>query len=211
MNFLDPSLESYVAKHSEQEPKLLKNLARETNLKVIQPRMLSGNYQGRLLALISKLKSPKKILEIGTYTGYSALCLAEGLQQGGCIDTIDLNEELVDMQSRYFDESGYGSKIIQHIGNAKDVIPNIQGVFDLVFIDADKEQYPLYFDLIINRVNKGGLIIADNVLWSGKVLGNSNEQATKSLQEFNKKVVEDNRVETVLLPIRDGLTLMRKV
>jgi len=210
MNFLAENLEAYVQQHSEQEPDLLQELARETHLKVLQPRMLSGAYQGRLLALISKLITPKHILEIGTFTGYSALCMAEGLHENGRIDTIDVDEELKDLQRRYFDASSYGKQIFQHLGNATDIIPTLNGSFDLVFIDADKEQYPLYFDLIIDRIQTGGLIIADNVLWSGKVVTNATDEATKALQEFNKKVVEDTRVETVLLPVRDGLTLIRK-
>ena len=211
MNFLDSNLEAYVAKHTEQEPILLQKLARETQLKVLQPRMLSGAYQGRLLALLSKLASPKRILEIGTYTGYSALCLAEGLQTDGQIDTIDKNEELSDMQRRYFDASGYGNRICQHLGNASEIIPTIKGTFDFVFIDADKEQYPLYFDLIVDRLRSGGLIIADNVLWSGKVMEIAVDEATRSLQFFNKKVASDKRVETLILPVRDGLTLLRKL
>ncbi|MDA0779563.1 MAG: O-methyltransferase [Bacteroidetes bacterium] len=210
MNFLAENLETYVQQHSEQEPDLLQELARETHLKVLQPRMLSGAYQGRLLSLISKLIKPKHILEIGTFTGYSALCMAEGLHENGRIDTIDVDEELTDLQRRYFDASSYGKQIFQHLGNAADIIPTLNGNFDLVFIDADKEQYPLYFDLIIDRVQTGGLIIADNVLWSGKVVTNATDEATQTLQQFNKKVVEDTRVETVLLPVRDGLTLMRK-
>lgn len=211
MNFLAENLEAYVQQHSEQEPELLQQLARETHLKVLQPRMLSGAYQGRLLALISKLITPKHILEIGTFTGYSALCMAEGLHANGRIDTIDVDEELTDMQRRYFDASGYGKQIFQHLGNAAEIIPALNGDFDLVFIDADKEQYPLYFDLIIDRINAGGLIIADNVLWSGKVVTNAADEATQALQLFNMKMVEDTRVETVLLPVRDGLTLIRKI
>ena len=210
MNFLDENLETYVQQHSEQEPELLQQLARETHLKILQPRMLSGAYQGRLLALLSKLISPKQILEIGTYTGYSALCMAEGLNPNGRIDTIDINEELMDIQRRYFDTAGFGKQITQHLGNAAEIIPSIKGTFDLVFIDADKEQYPRYFDLIVDRVRSGGLIIADNVLWSGKVVNTAKDEATKALQVFNKKVTEDPRVETVLLPVRDGLTLIRK-
>lgn len=211
MNFIDEKLESYVLKHSEKEPELLHKLARETHLKVLQPRMLSGAYQGRLLALMAKLIIPKKVLEIGTYTGYSALCLAEGLHPEGQIDTIDINEELADIQRRYFDASEYGNQIVQHLGNAADIIPTLKGNFDFVFIDADKEQYPYYFDLIVDRVQTGGLIIADNVLWSGKVISKGNDEATLALQHFNKKVAEDTRVETVLLPVRDGLTLLRKI
>lgn len=210
MNFLDENLEAYVQQHSEQEPELLQQLARETHLKILQPRMLSGVYQGRLLALLTKLISPKQILEIGTYTGYSALCMAEGLNPNGRIDTIDINEELMDIQRRYFDTAGFGKQITQHLGNAAEIIPSIKGTFDLVFIDADKEQYPRYFDLVVNRVRSGGLIIADNVLWSGKVVNTAKDEATKALQVFNKKVTEDPRVETVLLPVRDGLTLIRK-
>jgi caffeoyl-CoA O-methyltransferase len=210
MNFLDKNLEAYVQQHSQQEPELLQQLARETHLKVLQPRMLSGAYQGRLLALITKLISPKRILEIGTFTGYSALCMAEGLQSDGRIDTIDIDEELTDMQRRYFDTSGYGHQIVQHLGNAADIIPSLKGTFDMAFIDADKEQYPLYFDLIIDRIQTGGLIIADNVLWSGKVISKATDEATTALKQFNKKVAEDSRVETLLLPIRDGLTLLRK-
>ena len=211
MNFLDENLEAYVQQHSEQEPELLQELGRETHLKVLQPRMLSGAYQGRLLSLISKLITPKHILEIGTFTGYSALCMAEGLHANGRIDTIDVDEELTEMQRRYFDASGYGKQIFQHLGNAAEIIPTLNGNFDLVFIDADKEQYPLYFDLIIERIQAGGLIIADNVLWSGKVVTNATDEATQALQLFNKKMVEDTRVETVLLPVRDGLTLIRKI
>lgn len=210
MNFLDENLEAYVQKHTDKEPELLQELARETHLKILQPRMLSGPYQGRLLALISKLIAPKHILEIGTYTGYSALCMAEGLQINGRIDTIEIDEELTDIQRRYFEASGYGNQIFQHLGNATEIIPSLNGGFDLVFIDADKEQYPKYFDLIIDRLKTGGLIITDNVLWSGKVITEATDAATKALQVFNKKVAEDARVETVLLPVRDGLTLMRK-
>ena len=211
MNFLAENLEAYVQQHSEQEPKLLQQLARETHLKVLQPRMLSGAYQGRLLALISKLITPKHILEIGTFTGYSALCMAEGLHANGRLDTIDVDEELTDMQRRYFDASGYGKQIFQHLGNAAEIIPTLNGNFDLVFIDANKEQYPLYFDLIIDRIKAGGLIVADNVLWSGKVVTNATDEATQALQLFNTKMVKDKRVETVLLPVRDGLTLIRKI
>ena len=211
MNFLDPNLELYLEKHSEQEPELLQKLSRETHLKVLQPRMLSGAYQGRLLSLLSQLTSPKRILEIGTYTGYSALCLAEGLQADGQIDTIDKNEELTDMQRRYFNAYGFGKHIVQHLGNAAKIIPSIKGTFDFVFIDADKEHYPLYFDLIVDRVCSGGLIIADNVLWSGKVMDAAIDEATQSLKDFNRKVAKDSRVETVILPVRDGLTLLRKI
>ena len=210
MNFIAKNLEEYVANHSEQEPILLQELARETHLKVLQPRMLSGAYQGRLLAMLSKLIAPKQVLEIGTFTGYSALCLSEGLHVNGHINTIDINEELSDMQQKYFKAAGVADQITQHLGNASELIPKIEGDFDLVFIDADKEQYPLYFDLIVDRVSSGGLIIADNVLWSGKVLEEADDEATKALKIFNKKVVDDTRVDPLLLHIRDGLTLLRK-
>lgn len=213
MDFLDDNLLEYVTKHSEDEPQLLKELNKETWQKVLQPRMLSGHYQGRLLSLISKLCHPKSILEIGTYTGYSALSLAEGLAKDGVFHTIDRNEELHDLQRKYFDKSGYGEQIKQYTGDARNIIPEIEGNFDLVFIDADKSSYPKYFELIIDRLNTGGLILSDNVLWSGKVIEklDPKDKDTKALLEYNKLLKEDKRVETVILPIRDGLTLSRKV
>jgi predicted O-methyltransferase YrrM len=192
------------------ESDLLKALDRETHQKVLQPRMLSGSYQGRLLALLAKMIGPKKILEVGTYTGYATLCLAEGLTTGGSIDTIDHNEELADMQRRYFDQSPYGSQIVQHLGEAKDILKTLTGPYDLVFLDADKENYPHYFDLIIDKLETGGILLSDNVLWSGKVLEKATDEATSSLQEYNHKINTDVRVETVVLPIRDGLTITRK-
>jgi predicted O-methyltransferase YrrM len=193
-----------------KESDLLKELDRETHQKVLQPRMLSGSYQGRLLALLAKMIGPKKILEVGTYTGYATLCMAEGLTTGGSIDTIDHNEELTDMQRRYFDQSPYGSQIIQHIGEAKDILKSLTGPYDLVFLDADKENYPHYFDLIIDKLEMGGVILSDNVLWSGKVLEKAADEATSALQEYNHKINTDVRVESVVLPIRDGLTITRK-
>jgi predicted O-methyltransferase YrrM len=193
-----------------EESDLLKALDRETHQKVLQPRMLSGSYQGRLLALLAKMIEPKKILEVGTYTGYATLCMAEGLATGGSIDTIDYNEELSDIQCRYFDQSPYRSQIVQHLGEAKDVIKTLTGPYDLVFLDADKENYPHYFDLIIDKLEKGGIILSDNVLWSGKVLEKATDEATSALQEYNHKINTDTRVETIILPIRDGLTITRK-
>jgi len=211
MHFLPQELDDYIVAHSEDEPELLQQLTRETYQKILQPIMLSGAYQGRILSMISKLAHPKTILEVGTFTGYATLCLAEGLQDSGVIHTIDINEELVDFQRKYFDASKYGSKIHQHLGNALNIIPTIDITFDLVFIDADKPNYVNYFNLIINKMNSGGIIISDNVLWHGKVLEsvNDNDAATKTLLEYNRLLKEDPRIETILLPIRDGLTISR--
>lgn len=212
MNFLPQELDDYVVSHSQDEPNLLQELNRETNQKILQPRMLSGHFQGRVLSMISKLLRPRTILEIGTYTGYSALCLAEGLQKDGRLHTIDINEELHDIQRKYFDKSSFGNQIIQHTGNALDIIPEIDASFDLVFIDADKENYSNYFHVVIDKLNKGGIILSDNVLWSGKVIQDvkPDDLPTKALIEYNELLKNDDRVETVLLPIRDGLTISRK-
>lgn len=211
MHFLSPSLENYIAENSQPEPPLLTELTRETHLKVVRPRMITGHYQGRVLSLLSKLIAPKTILEIGTYTGYSAICLAEGLAENGKIHTIDINEELFDLQRRYFDQSGFGRQIIQHVGDALDIIPTLEMTFDLVFIDAEKTQYDGYFEAVMNKCHSGSIILSDNVLWSGKVVEPlaKNDRATEALLEYNKKLANDIRVETVLLPIRDGLTLSR--
>lgn len=213
MNFIPAELELYVERHSEDEPQILADLNRETYQKILLPRMLSGHYQGRILSMLSKLISPKVILEIGTYTGYATLCLAEGLRKDGKIHTIDINEELFDFQRKYFDRSDWGSQIEQHLGDAVSIIPTINDVFDLVFIDADKENYLNYFELIIGKMNSGGVIISDNVLWSGKVLEEAkpNDLSTKVLQEYNSFLKNDSRVETLVLPIRDGLTVCRVV
>lgn len=213
MHFISEELEDYVAFHSEDEPQLLAELNRETHRKILQPRMLSGHFQGRVLSMIAKLVNPESILEIGTYTGYATLCLAEGLQIGGTIDTLDNNEELYDFQRKYFDKSEWSGNIHQHLGNALEIIPGLNKKFDLVFIDADKENYINYFEMIVPLMNKGGIILSDNVLWSGKVLEpvKANDKSTKILLEYNKILKEDTRVETVLLPIRDGLTVSRVV
>ncbi|MEW7280551.1 O-methyltransferase [Aquimarina sp. 2201CG1-2-11] len=213
MHFLPEALDTYVVQHTEKEPELLQQLSRETYQKILQPRMLSGPYQGRVLSMLSKLIGPKNILEIGTYTGYSALCLAEGMQKSGALHTIDINEELEDFQRKYFDLSPYGKQIHQHIGDATQIIPNLEEKFDLVFIDADKPNYSTYFELVIDKMNPGGIILSDNVLWSGKVIEKVNEEdiSTKALLAYNQLLVEDTRVETVLLPIRDGLTISRVV
>lgn len=211
MHFISQELEDYIEQHSQNEPELLVQLNRETYQKVLQPRMLSGHFQGRVLSMLSKLIRPTTILEIGTYTGYSALCLCEGLQEKGVLHTIDIKEELVDFQRKYFDKSPWGNQIIQHLGDALDSIPTLDLKFDLVFIDADKENYINYFHLIVPMMNKGGIILSDNVLWSGKVLEDvkENDLTTKILLEYNQLLKNDQRVETVLLPIRDGLTVSR--
>lgn len=213
MHFISEELEDYITAHSSHEPELLKQLDRETHQKILQPRMLSGHYQGRFLSLISKLARPKYILEIGTYTGYSALCLAEGLHPDGKLHTIDINEELYDFQRKYFDLSPYGAQIIQHLGDATTIIPEMADGFDLVFMDADKDNYIHYFHLIVDKMAPGGLLLSDNVLWSGKVLDqiHKDDEATETLVAYNRLVKEDPRLETVLLPIRDGLTVSRKI
>jgi len=211
MEFISKDIQFYADANSQKEPKYLQELNRETWQKVLAPRMLSGHFQGRLLALLSKLKSPKQILEIGTYTGYSALCLAEGLAPDGLLHTIDHNEELATIQKKYFNKSPYKNQIKTYLGEALDIINNFKIKFDLVFIDADKANYANYFKAIITKMNRGGLILSDNVLWSGKVLqkADSKDKDTQALQAYNKLVNNDSRVESVLLPIRDGLTLTR--
>jgi caffeoyl-CoA O-methyltransferase len=211
MHFISEDLENYVTNHSQAEPELLAKLNKETHQKILQPRMLSGHFQGRVLSMLSKIIRPKNILEIGTYTGYATLCLAEGLAENGTLDTIDIEEELFDFQKKYFDASEWKDQIFQHLGDAIDIIPTLNKKFDLVFIDADKENYVNYFHLIVPIMNKGGIILSDNVLWSGKVLEEvkGNDKSTTVLLEYNKLVKEDPRVETVLLPIRDGLTISR--
>lgn len=211
MHFLSDELDQYVTQHSQDEPELLVQLNKETHQKILQPRMLSGHFQGRVLSMLSKIIHPTNILEIGTYTGYATLCLAEGLAENGTIDTIDVNEELVDFQRKYFDKSPFGNQIFQHLGNGLDIIPTLNKKYDLVFIDADKENYIHYFHQIVPIMNRGGIILSDNVLWSGKVLEEvkPNDLTTKIILEYNELLKNDPRVETVLLPIRDGLTVTR--
>ena len=211
MQFLPEEIDNYSLTHTEREPKLLAELNRETWANVMTPRMLSGHLQGRMLSMFSKMLMPKNILEIGTYTGYSVLCLAEGLKKDGSLHTIDINEEYVFLAKKYFQRSDYSEQIIQHIGNAVNILPDIKENFQLAFIDADKENYSTYFDLIIQKIDVGGYIIADNVLWSGKVLKKDKDKETLSLDQYNKKVLDDTRLETILLPIRDGLMVSRKV
>ena len=211
MHFLSQDLEDYIEQHSENEPELLAKLNKETYQKILLPRMCSGHFQGRVLSMLSKLIRPLNILEIGTFTGYAALCLCEGMQENGQIHTIDIKEELVDFQRKYFDLSGFGKQIHQHLGEAVNIIPTLNLKFDLVFIDADKENYINYFNLILPKMNKGGIILSDNVLWSGKVVEplQKNDISTKILLEYNLLLKNDPRIETVLLPIRDGLTVSR--
>ena len=211
MHFISEELEEYVAEHSQAEPELLIKLFKETHQKILQPRMLSGHFQGRVLSILSKIIHPKHILEIGTYTGYAALCLAEGLQKEGTLDTIDIKEELVSIQQKYFNLSPWTNQITAHLGDALAIIPTLHKKYDLVFIDADKENYINYFNMVVPLMNKGGIILSDNVLWSGKVLEalNPKDESTKILLEYNQMVNNDPRVETVLLPIRDGLTVSR--
>jgi len=211
MHFLSDELDSYVTNHSENEPELLAQLNKETHQKILQPRMLSGHFQGRVLSMLSKIINPINILEVGTYTGYATLCLAEGLAENGTIDTIDIEEELVDFQRNYFNRSTWAKQINQHLGDALDIIPTLNKKYDLVFIDADKENYINYFNLIVPMMNKGGIILSDNVLWSGKVLEEvkPGDITTQILLEYNQILKNDTRVETVLLPIRDGLTVSR--
>ncbi len=211
MEFIDERLLDYCQKYSEPENELLMRLNRETHLKVNSPRMLSGHLQGRFLSFISKLHKPSVILEIGTYTGYSALCLAEGLEKGGKLITIDPNEETNLFASRFIAESSHKDQIRIIAGQAKEIIPALEETFDIVFIDADKRNYALYFDLVIEKVRPGGLIIADNVLWSAKVLDENKDIDTNAIHEFNKKTASDDRVEPLLLPLRDGLMLMSKL
>jgi predicted O-methyltransferase YrrM len=215
MEFLDPDLSNYIEAHTAPESSILKKLNRETHANVLLPRMLSGHFQGRVLSMISHMIKPMNILEIGTYTGYSALCLAEGLQDGGKIITIDINEELESMVRKFIKEAGLENKIDYRIGNALDVIKPIDVLFDIVFIDADKENYSNYYRLVFDKVRSGGYIIADNVLWSGKVvdplLNKKIDKDTKAILDFNNLVHDDLRVENVLLPIRDGLMVLRKI
>lgn len=213
MDFISKKLIEYISENSSKEPEILAKLNKETYQKVLQPRMLSGHIQGRFLSMISKIKSPSCILEIGTYTGYGTLCLAEGLLDVGKIFTIDRNEELLKIQNKYFEMSGKRDKIIQLTGNAKDILKNLDESYDIVFIDADKENYIEYFNLVSERLNNNGIIISDNVLWSGKVLNSpsKNDDETNILIEFNKTLNEDERFETIILPLRDGLSISRLI
>jgi len=208
----DPALlNHYAEQHSSAEPALLAKLRQATHQKVLQPRMLSGVLQGRLLALLARMHQPKNILEVGTFTGYATLCLAEGLQPGGTLYTLDKNEELFDFQRAFFDQSPYGAQIVQQVGDALELIPQLPGTFDLVFLDADKKNYPRYLELVLPKMPRGGLLISDNVLWSGKVLAPEEHKDldTQALLAYNQTLANDPRLETVLLPVRDGLSVSR--
>jgi len=211
MEFIADEIDSYSLNHTEAEAELLAELNRETWANVMTPRMLSGHLQGRVLSMFSKMINPKNVIEVGTYTGYSALCMAEGLKNEGILHTLDINEEYTSIAKRYFNRSKYSKNIKQHLGNALDIIPKLECNFQLAFIDADKENYCAYFDLIIDKMDLYGYIIADNVLWSGKVTKEKKDKETTALDLYNKKVLADTRVETVLLPIRDGLMVSRKI
>lgn len=211
MNPFFKELHTYCENHTTAPSDLLRELERETHLKTLAPQMLSGHLQGQLLRLFSLMLRPETILEIGAFTGYSALCLAEGLADGGCLHTVESNPELEYLIRKYVDRAGMADRIQLHIGRAEKVVPDLQGTFDLVFIDAGKQEYALFYDLVIDRVRPGGLIIADNVLWSGKVLDPEQDLDTHTLHLFNEKILADERVENLLLPVRDGLMVMRKV
>ena len=212
MDFVDKKIMEYVINNSEDEPELLKELAKETYQKILQPRMLSGHPQGRILSLLSKIIRPKRILEIGTYTGYGTICLAEGLTDDGKIITIDKNEEIIDFQNKFFEKSGYREKIIQLNGEALDIIETLSDKFDIVFLDADKENYIEYYKSISNKLVKGGILISDNVLWSGKVLeATSNDLETDILKRFNRLLKNDKKFETIIIPIRDGVSISRLI
>ena len=212
MDFISEKIAEYLSQNSEKEPEILSKLNQETHQKVLQPRMLSGHIQGRFLSLISKIKSPLHILEIGTYTGYGTLCLAEGLAADGKIFTIDRNEELLKIQNKYFEKSGNRDKIVQLTGNAVDILNDLNQTFDLIFIDADKENYVKYFEVVSEKLNPNGIIISDNVLWSGKVINrDNNDEETNTLKKFNKTLHDDTRFETVILPLRDGISISRLI
>jgi len=211
MDFISKDLVSYVERHTTEENDLLKRIDRETHALILKPRMLSGHLQGRVLSMISCMIRPERILEVGTYTGYSAICLAEGLSSTGKLITVDVNEELEKRVRGYFSESVSASKIDYRIGDAAQIIPTLNETFDLVFIDADKENYARYYDLVIDQVRPGGFILADNVLWSGKVVQHKSDKDTRAIMEFNKKIQGDPRIENVLLPIRDGIMMMRRL
>lgn len=212
MDFIPEDINDYCDRHTQDDSEVLQSLSRHTNVNVLRPRMLSGHLQGQLLSMLSSMIKPKKVLEIGTYTGYSAICLAKGIPQGGKLITVDCNEELEDLATSYFNKAGYGEVIKMVVGDASKVIPTLDNDFDLVFIDADKESYVDYYQQVFSKVNKSGYIIVDNVLWSGKVVEELKEgdKETKAILDFNALVQKDERVENILLPFRDGLMILQK-
>lgn len=213
MQLIDEDIWEYICKHSSKEEKLLSELRRETEIKCLNPIMLSSVFQGNLLSIISKIKNPRKILEIGTYSGYSTLCLADGLSDDGQIHTIDKNEELLHIQNKYFDKSIHQKKIIQHTGNALNIIPNLNLKFDIVFIDADKENYSEYLKMILPNMNKGAVLITDNILWHGKVVNQDKEidYKTRKIAEFNKNLANESSIKSIIIPIRDGISIAVKL
>ena len=213
MQLIDEDIWEYICKHSSKEEKLLSELRRETEIKCLNPIMLSSVFQGNLLSIISKIKNPRKILEIGTYSGYSTLCLADGLRDNGQIHTIDKNEELLHIQNKYFDKSIHQKKIIQHTGNALNIIPNLNLKFDIVFIDADKENYSEYLKMILPNMNKGAVLITDNILWHGKVVNQDKEidYKTRKIAEFNKNLANESSIKSIIIPIRDGISIAVKL
>lgn len=213
MQLIDEDIWEYICKHSSKEEKLLSELRRETEIKCLNPIMLSSMFQGNLLSIISKIKNPRKILEIGTYSGYSTLCLADGLRDDGQIHTIDKNEELLNIQNKYFDKSIHRKKIIQHTGNALNIIPNLNLKFDIVFIDADKENYSEYLKMILPNMNKGAVLITDNILWHGKVVNLDKEidYKTRKIAEFNKNLANESSLKSIIIPIRDGISIAVKL
>lgn len=206
-------LDQYILDHISPEDDFLRELDRETHLKVLRSRMLSGHLQGQILSMISYMIRPKSILELGTFTGYSALCLAKGLAEGGVLHTIEIDDELESVARKYFEKSGMGDQIIQHIGDAREIIPTIEGMFDLVFVDADKREYPDYYRLVFDRIPVGGFLLADNILWNGKVVEPeaADEEQTRGILDFNDMVQNDQRVQNVILPVRDGIMLLQKI
>lgn len=208
---LNPELEEYICRHTEAEPRVLAELSRATHQKMLRPRMLSGNMQGQFLRMLCRMIRARRVLEIGTFTGYAAISMAMGMEEDGLLHTIDINDEIEDFARRYIAESGYGERIVFHIGDACEVIPRLDEVFDLVFLDADKRQYADYYRLVFDRVRPGGWIIADDVLWEGKVVeADCRDTQTRGILEFNELVQSDERVENILLPLRHGLMLIRK-
>ena len=214
MDFISDDIMTYAINHTQEESNLLKALNKETHQKILQSRMISGHYQGRVLSFISQLIRPETILEIGTYTGYATLCLAEGLTKNGKIHTIEINEELIDFQKKYFDQSKFKNQIFTHLGDAIDIIPKLKLKYDLIFLDADKANYPNYMEMVVPKLKKGGVLIADNVLWSGKVLDYQQKRddiETKGIKLFSELVKKNSSLQTLLLPIRDGLIMCRKI